>query len=141
MVGPLRTLPLLGLFTVLLVLLIVLSMPHASAEVGNGASYPKRSSSAIALTVDGTILLVVNPDSNTLTLVDSATSLPMRELDVGVDPRAVTVDDAGQRAYVTNWGSGSVSVVDLVNRTVITEANVGHRPYGIAVSPDGARSM
>jgi hypothetical protein len=33
---------------------------------------PKRSSSAIAIIADGATLLVVNPDSNSLTLVDTA---------------------------------------------------------------------
>jgi YVTN family beta-propeller protein len=139
MVGFLRKSPLLGRFAVLLALLIALSMPHASADVGNGASYAKRSSSAVALTADGTLLLIVNPDSNTLTLVDTATSSPLIELPVGVDPRTVSVDDAGTRAYVANRGAGTVSVVDLVGRTVISEVAVGHRPYGVVVSPDGSR--
>jgi YVTN family beta-propeller protein len=139
MVGFSRTLPRLGRLAVLPVLLIVLSIPPASASVANGVPPPRRSSSAIAFTPSGTLLLVVNPDSNTLTLVDPATSSPLIELAVGVDPRTVAVDDAGRRAYVANRVSGTLSVVDLVARTVISEVPVGRRPFGVLVSPDGSR--
>ncbi len=108
----------------------------------------KRSSSAIAATADGAFCLVVNPDSNSLSIVDTVRppSVPpspggeeerVVEIGVGVDPRTVAVDDAGRRAYVANRGSDSVSVVDLSTRTVITEVAVGDRPYGVLVSPNG----
>jgi len=99
----------------------------------------KRSSSAIAITTDGTLLLAVNPDSNSLTLVDTGSHSVVAELTVGVDPRTVAVDDAGRRAYVVNRGSDSVSVVDLVTQQIVTEVAVGDRPYGAVVSPDGER--
>jgi YVTN family beta-propeller protein len=103
------------------------------------ASPPKRSSSAIAITADGSTLLVVNPDSNSLSLVNLGTLATVIEMDVGVDPRTVAVNDAGDRAYVANRGSDSVSVVDLAARQVITEVTVGDRPYGVVVSADGTR--
>jgi YVTN family beta-propeller protein len=102
-------------------------------------AFIKRSSSAIALTADGDMLLVVNPDSNSLTLVDTATRSVIAELPVGIDPRTVSVDDVGDRAYVANRRSNSVSAVDLASRQVIAEVPVGHRPYGLLVSPDGSQ--
>jgi YVTN family beta-propeller protein len=101
-------------------------------------SPPRRSSSAIALSATGT-LLVVNPDSNSLTLVDAASRKVRVEIPVGLDPRTVAVDDAGGRVYVANRGSDSISVVDLTGRAVVAEVPVGDRPYGIVVSPDGDR--
>jgi len=109
------------------------------ASTGLSPAPPKRSSSAIALTADGAMLLVVNPDSNSLTLVDTASSSVVVEIPVGVDPRTVAVDDAGRRAYVANRGSDSLSVVDLTARTVITEVLVGHKPYGVVAAPAGDR--
>jgi YVTN family beta-propeller protein len=103
------------------------------------ASQAARHSSAIALTAGGDTLLVVNPDSNSLTLVDTATRSPLAELPVGADPRTVAVDEGSGRAYVANRGSASVSVVDLAARQVITHVTVGQRPYGVVVSPDGTR--
>jgi len=99
----------------------------------------KRASSAIAITSDGATLLVVNPDSNSLALVDTASHSVLAEFPVGVDPRTVAVDDAARRAYVANRGSDSVSIVDLTAHTVITEVVVGDRPYGVVVSPRGDR--
>jgi YVTN family beta-propeller protein len=99
----------------------------------------KRSSSAITITSDGAMLLVVNPDSNTLTLVDTAGQEKVAEIQVGVDPRTVAVDDGGRRAYVANRGSGSVSVVNLATRAAIAEIPVGYRPYGVVVNPAGDR--
>jgi YVTN family beta-propeller protein len=89
------------------------------------------------VTVDGTVLLVVNPDSASLTLVDTLGQAVLGEVPVGVDPRTVTVDDAGARAYVANRGSDSISVVDLAAREAIAEISVGDRPYGIALDPTG----
>jgi YVTN family beta-propeller protein len=120
----------------LLLLLLALPTPPGLSEA---SSPPKRSSSAIAITADGGTLLVVNPDSNSLTLVDTASNDVVAELAVGTDPRTVAVDDQGQRAYVANRGSDSVSVVDLKARAVLAEVSVGHRPYGVVVDPAGDR--
>jgi len=106
-------------------------------RVGLAASPSKRSSSAIAITADGATLLVINPDSNSLSLVSLGTLTTVTEVQVGMDPRTVTVDDVGGRAYVANRGSDSVSVVDLMMHQVITEVTVGDRPVGVAASPDG----
>ncbi|MGD2179238.1 MAG: c-type cytochrome [Anaerolineae bacterium] len=117
--------------------------PAAVDETGVRGATPVSqagcSSSAIALSADGETLLVVNPDSNSLTLVDTATRSPVAELPVGSDPRTVAVDDGSGRAYVANRGSASVSVVDLAAREVLTHVAVGPRPYGVVVSPDGGR--
>jgi YVTN family beta-propeller protein len=117
-----------------LALVVSASLP---STVASTSSVNKRSSSAIAITADGTTLLVVNPDSNSLTLVDAASHVVVAELAVGADPRTVAVDDAGRRAYVANRGSDSVSVVDLATNQVVTQVSVGRQPYGVVVSPDG----
>jgi len=110
----------------------------ASATSPDGpSSPPASSSSSLALTADGGTLLVVNPDSNSLTFVDTTTLVPVFELEVGSDPRTVAVSYDGTRAYVANRGGGSVSAIDLAARQVITTVAVGHRPYGVVVSPDG----
>ncbi len=125
---------------------LLLGVGAPSSTAGTGDVPPRRSSSAITLTADGATLLVVNPDSNSLTLVDTSAGAGLltepqvvAEISVGVDPRTVAVDDAGLRAYVANRGSGTVSVVDLAARAVVAEVAVGYRPYGVVVSPGGGR--
>jgi len=98
---------------------------------------PRFCSSAIAITPDGKTLLAVNPDSNSVTLVGTASRSVLAELVVGVDPRSVSVAPSGTWACVANQGSDSVSVVDVAARTVVATLAVGFRPVGVAVSPDG----
>ena len=44
------------------------------------------------------------------------------------------------RAYVANFGSNSVSVIDTSSNTVIYTIAVGTQPNGIAITPDGTRA-
>ncbi|MBS1253641.1 MAG: Hydrazine synthase subunit gamma [Anaerolineales bacterium] len=120
-------------------LLLASHIPRRPARPTWGSGDIKRSSSAIAITPDGATVLVVNPDSNSITLVDAASWAAVDEIRVGVDPRTVAADDAGQRAYVANRGSDSISVVDLSSHSVVAEISVGRRPYGVVVHPAGDR--
>ena len=47
---------------------------------------------------------------------------------------------SGNRAYVTNRGAGTVSVIDLASKTVIATVTVGAAPSAVAVKPDGTRA-
>ncbi len=134
----LRIILLIFLIVVVDFLLHGLLLSRMNAQAGQLDSI-KRSSSAIAITSDGNMLLCVNPDSNTLTLIDTKKVASIAELGVGVDPRTITVDADNSRAYTANRGSDSITVVDLIHRVVITEISIGNRPYGIVVSPSGDR--
>jgi len=41
-----------------------------------------------------------------------------------------------QNAYITNYGSNNVSVIDTATNTVIATINMSY-PFGVAVTPDG----
>lgn len=124
-----------------------LPFDHVATSAGKGSvaepagsgnvPHVKRSSSAIAITGDGQTLLVVNPDSASLSIVDLNEPPAVTEIAVGADPRTVATSDDGTRAYTANRGGSSVSVIDLDIRQVIGDIAVGARPYGIVVSPDG----
>jgi YVTN family beta-propeller protein len=125
-------------FMMAALLCVVLGSPSAPS-VSLTTSPVKRSSSAIAITTHGATLIVVNPNSNSITLVDTNSRSVIAELPVGIDPRTVTVDETGQCAYVANRGSDSVAVIDLASRQVITSVAVGDRPYGVLISPTADR--
>jgi YVTN family beta-propeller protein len=107
------------------------------AQAAPLAATPKFSSAPIAITPDGATLLVVNPDSNSLTLVDTASRMVIKEIAVGIDPRSVAVHPNGETVFVANQGSNTLSVVDLDTQSAIASLSVGVRPVGVAVSPDG----
>ncbi|MGY1578019.1 protein kinase domain-containing protein [Streptomyces sp. MN13] len=59
---------------------------------------------------------------------------------VGDSPQGMAMSQDGRRSYVTNFGSGSVSVIDtLTNRTEDKPIRVGKNPRDVAVSPDRRR--
>jgi YVTN family beta-propeller protein len=98
--------------------------------------FVKQSSSAIAITENGNLLLVINPDSNSVSVMDPAASEKLAELTVGDDPRTVALE-GNTRAYVTNRGSDTVSVIDLGTLTTTATIEVGYQPYGVVVAPAG----
>ena len=71
-----------------------------------------------------------------------------RRFGIGRLPRAIAFSPNGKRAYVTNFGSDSVSVVTIrFNEVIKSEIGpgndiiaVGDGPYGVAVTPDGKRA-
>ena len=126
-----------GVRNVLLSLLTLPFLVSIAAPVRTEVATRRYGSAPIAITPDGATLLVVNPDSNSLSLVGTDTLTVVAEVPVGVDPRSVAVAADGTRAYVVNQGSDTLSVVDLASRAVVAEVGVGDRPVGVAVSPDG----
>ncbi len=50
-------------------------------------------------------------------------------------PFNLTVSKDGRRGYVTCEGSDSLILVDLRNREVIAEIEVGHQPHGVCLNP------
>lgn len=95
-----------------------------------------QSSRALAQTDD--LLITVNSDSDSVTLVDKDTRLVVEEIEVGDDPRTVAVTPDGSFAVVTLRGQGSVALVNLQTNQVDDVIPVGHMPYGAVT--DGQRA-
>jgi YVTN family beta-propeller protein len=100
----------------------------------------KRSSSAITITNDGGTVLAVNPDSNSLTIVNADKLEIIKEITVGLDPRTVSVDDKGYLAVTANRGIGTISIIHVPRREVIAEVEVGALPWGVVISHDGIKA-
>lgn len=62
---------------------------------------------------------------------------PVTEIVVGAHPAHVIADPRGERAFVTNAGDNTVSVVDLAARKLIATIGTGRYPHGLRMSPDG----
>jgi YVTN family beta-propeller protein len=111
--------------------------------VSSATAAPTRSTS-IALTSNERYVVVVNREANSVSIikVKNAKGNDVRykiaEIPVGEEPRCVAIHPSDQAAYVTNAISGTVSVVDLNQHTLVTELKVGTEPRGCALTPDGS---
>jgi YVTN family beta-propeller protein len=86
----------------------------------------------LSLTPDGTQLLAVNSPDNRLSVFDLTNGTPklVKEIPVGLEPVSVAVRN-NDEAWVVNWLSDSISIVDLKNGNVIRTIDVGDEPTDI----------
>src|SRR5262249_5402253 len=103
-------------------------------------------SQSLALSADGTLLVVANPDNNSVTFFDVGADRNQRlgEVRVQTEPNGVAVSPDGERAYVANTVSGTVSVLSVsagatFSASVVTNITVGTEPYGLALTPNGRK--
>lgn len=112
----------------------------------SGARFP----TGIAVTPNGARLYVADQQADVVSVVITRTdgsdfeldiepdNLTFDRIDVGKTPDFVAMSATGRRALVTNFGAGTVSVVDTTPGTdtynSVTETiSVGKRPEGIAI--------
>ncbi|MEN8107369.1 MAG: hypothetical protein ABFS22_05115 [Pseudomonadota bacterium] len=81
--------------------------------------------------------LVTVEDNRAVVLVDINHGEIIRAVKTGESvSHMVAIDPAGNRAYVANIGSGSISVIDIDGGVLRATVNVGKGTEGIAMSPD-----
>jgi DNA-binding beta-propeller fold protein YncE len=108
----------------------------------------------LAATTDDKQLLVTSGWGKSLTALDGETMKPAFAVDLPRDPRAVLVDDTGQRAFVSHAVGSKLSVVDLasskhevrsvdmsVTRSTPTGGGATEKPRGGAQGYALARSV
>lgn len=92
--------------------------------------------SDIAMSTDGTFLVVSNMDNSTYSrILLSDRSVTTFSLPVGSAPRAVAV--SGAYAYFAETGTSKVDKVDLATNTVVSSLTLPGAPNDIAVAPNG----
>lgn len=102
----------------------------------------------IAISPDGTRLLA--PSSGTAEALavdvsseDSLGSVPVGAMNFGnqlfLEYGAVAVSPDGARAYVTDFGSAAVAVIDTLSKKLIRTVPVGQEPLGVVVSPGNSK--
>ncbi|HEX5707588.1 MAG TPA: DUF4214 domain-containing protein [Pyrinomonadaceae bacterium] len=86
----------------------------------------------LALTPDGTRLLAVNSPNGTLSVFQLGGAVPMltAEIPVGLEPVSVAARN-DREAWVVNWLSDSVSIVDLASGNVKRTIDVGDEPTDV----------
>jgi YVTN family beta-propeller protein len=110
-------------------------------------------SSSLALSADGRELFVVNPDADSVSVIDTANRKLEREILLAgaepmadpesndfspvVMPRALALSPDGKTLYVTGERSASLYVIDTGSRKIRQSVTVGSEPVGVVVAPDG----
>jgi DNA-binding beta-propeller fold protein YncE len=82
--------------------------------------------------------VVVNP-SGIVTLLAWHTLRPIKVFHGFRTPKVAAVAPNGRFAYVTDEGSGKLSVIDLVRRSIVGRVFVGLGAHHLGISPDGRR--
>ncbi len=75
--------------------------------------------------------------SSNVVVFDTASGKLLQRIPVEVNPYALVLSDNGQTLYVSNWGSDSVSVIDVNTLRVTGRIAVGDNPNDMALSRDG----
>ena len=118
--------------------IVLLLFTTTSPSIADPNQQPTfKQSSTIAINASGSTLVVANPDSNSVSLVDTNGQFVIAEVPVGLKPRTIGISPTNDRAYVANFDDDSLSVIDIDSRSVISTTQVGDRPVGVAFSPDG----
>ena len=68
-------------------------------------------SSSIGMTPDGTTVFVVNPDSGSISAVETQADTKIGEIYIGEDPRILALSPDGQRLYVTSRASATLTIL------------------------------
>ena len=103
-------------------------------------SFTVTASNGVTTSSPATVSVNIIPRTDTPTIATGINNINTVTASIGVGtyPYEVAVSPTGATAYVTNYFSNTVSVINTATNTVTT-IGVGTYPYGVAVSPTGAK--
>jgi len=94
----------------------------------------------IKATPDGRYVLVANWHSSSVSIIDTATLVNVKDVKLGGKynyiPRGIAVSADSKTAYVANMGGGTISIIDLEEMKVVRDIAVSPNPRHIVLSKD-----
>src|SRR5512133_1089649 len=75
-------------------------------------------SSPIALSADKAFVWSVNPDDDSVSVIDAISDNEIFRIHVGQEPQSVALDPSNNFAYVANAADNSVTVIKITNPVV-----------------------
>ena len=103
-----------------------------AASVSADAALPLRSS-PIAITPDGARLFAVNPDSASVSVIDTAQRTKLAEIAVGAVPQTVAVSPDGELVVVASR-DGIVATIDPRTLRIVATVRAGVELFGVATN-------
>lgn len=88
-------------------------------------------------TIQPSNAIVINMGSSNVSLLDLVGDRVLATITVGSQPIAVAVNSIGTMAYVANYGSGTLSEVNLSTYAVARTATVGAGVQSVSMDPSG----
>jgi len=96
---------------------------------------PETNAKGMALTPDETTLLVSDPFTQSVVLIDTSTNTETGRISVGANPSAIRLSGDGKRAYILQQlGNTQMTVIDVARREVIK--NMDKYMYGLGARID-----
>ncbi len=116
--------------------------PAAAQEVESDFRFNKKlptHSGPIAITSDDRWVWVVNPDNNSVSVLNVRDDANLKddEIRVGREPNNLAISPDDRWVVVSNSVSGTVTVINARSRRVVDNIRVGAEPYGVAFTPNG----
>ncbi len=117
---------------------ILVKSPAASSQSTSFKNFESPQVHPLALTPDGTRLLAVNSPNATLSVFQLVSGSPVltAEIPVGFEPVSVAARN-NREAWVVNWMSDSISIVDLTAGNVVRTIDVGDEPTDVIFAGPG----
>ncbi len=114
---------------------------QANGDVTNSSgsiAYPGNKSDPFGIAATPSITYITLSGLDQVLFYQTSNRLLLATVDVGDNPKGVTVTPDGAFIYVANYNSNTVSVVSKLTQSVVATIPVETGPYGIDVTPDGA---
>jgi YVTN family beta-propeller protein len=92
----------------------------------------------IAVAPDGESIYVTNVKEKAVTVIDAKTLQAGAPINVGAEPVTVTFAPNGRTAFVADYASQEVSVIETATGAV-RPIEVGEKPWGLALTPDAQK--
>jgi len=92
------------------------------------------SASSIAISPNGRVIAAVNPDSNSISLINTSNHRILFEIEVGENPKTLSFIPDSNLLAVTNHDSATVTLLNSSSGNIEQVISVGAMPYGVTTS-------
>ena len=104
----------------------------ATSKVIHTFNVHTKHSNRLKFTNDGKLVLISDPATDELIIIDAATRKIVKQLNVGRGPGGILISPAGDTAYVALAGDNAVAVINLHKLEITERIPTGPGPDGLA---------